>query len=220
MGDAPDRTEPEAAEQNGPPWLRWINLRSTTIEGLTREQLTTLLSPQEKISLEQFHRAQDRDRLLVGRAVLRMILGRMLKCEPSSLMMTTNQCGKPSLDSSYCPHPPAFNLSHSGDLILIGIHDNNQVGVDIEHIRPIPEREELANEYLDWHQVELLRQTAKGQKDGYFLQQWCRLESQLKATGKGFAANLDTADTKQNGTHTWDLPLPQGYCGATSIVLS
>ncbi|MFO7629976.1 MAG: 4'-phosphopantetheinyl transferase superfamily protein [Prochlorococcaceae cyanobacterium] len=149
-----------------------------------------------------------------------MILGSMLKREPSSLKLTTNQYAKPSLDLPDCADKPYFNLSYSDNLILIGIHVNNPVGVDIERIRSIPEREELARKYFSWDQAERLRQATRDQKDRCFLQQWCRLESHLKATGRGFAEYPDRADAKQTCTHTWDLPLPLAYCGATSILLS
>jgi len=91
--------------------------------------------------------------------------------------------GKPRLE----PPEIAFNLSHSGCEILIGVGSEGEIGVDLEVVRPIPEVEALVAEYCtaaernDW-----LRTTAS-KRDIWLLRCWTRKEACLKSIGAGLS---------------------------------
>ena len=91
---------------------------------------------------------------------------------------------KPRLRSG---NPWGFNLSHSGDLALIGIGAGDGIGVDIEVLRevvgvwPLAEQNFSANEYRE------LGRTPKERVSRAFLSGWTRKEACLKAVGSGLS---------------------------------
>jgi 4'-phosphopantetheinyl transferase len=68
---------------------------------------------------------------LHARAGLRAVLARYLDAAPDELRL--DESGKPKLEP---PHPLRFNLSHSGDVGLLAVATEREVGVDVEVVRP------------------------------------------------------------------------------------
>ena len=103
-------------------------------------------------------------------------------CAPADWRFTTNPWGKPA---AAAPMPaPAFNLSHSGDCIAIAVSDC-EVGVDIEHVRPMPQFDEVAR-YV-FHPDELRWRARQPDPLRAFFRLWTLKEALLKATGTGFS---------------------------------
>jgi 4'-phosphopantetheinyl transferase len=90
-----------------------------------------------------------RRRWLASRWALRCVLGRYLEDEPARVELRLGRHGKPMLAD-----PGAslrFNLSHSGELALIAVADEREVGVDVQAIGEKP-----AGFYADWTQREAI----------------------------------------------------------------
>ena len=76
----------------------------------------------------------DRRRFLIGRMLLRLLLGHYADVPPPSIRFRYNAHGKPALD-----HPSVdlrFNLSNTADLGLFAFCRSAEIGADIENIRP------------------------------------------------------------------------------------
>jgi 4'-phosphopantetheinyl transferase len=178
--------------------------------------LRALLSAEEVERLEAFHRPSDRDLFLLGRASLRQLLGLWLNQPARSVAIDQGPHGKP-----FCPGGPQFNVSHSGSLILLGLHAIRPVGVDVERQRPDLAWEPLARRVLGAEALaELLALPAREQPTA-FLAAWCQLEARLKAEGLGFAGlqALHTASRQQAdgpGDH-WTVDVPDGYRAAAAL---
>lgn len=71
-----------------------------------------------------------------------------------------------------------FNLSHSGELTLIAVARDAEVGIDVERIRPAPEMQAIARRWLG-------RDDISGQTE--FFRAWTRHEAMVKALGVGLA---------------------------------
>ena len=85
---------------------------------------------------------RDRHRFVVGRALLRTRLGRYLQREPSTLEFAYGEHGKPALrDPTVACH---FNVSHSSNAALFAVSCERAVGVDVEHIRDMPDADLVA----------------------------------------------------------------------------
>jgi 4'-phosphopantetheinyl transferase len=67
---------------------------------------------------------------LHARAGLRALLARYLDAEPPALRFDESR--KPRLDP---PHPLRFNLSHAGDVGLLAVATEREVGVDVERVK-------------------------------------------------------------------------------------
>jgi 4'-phosphopantetheinyl transferase len=98
--------------------------------------------PGDFLSFDEWQRAtrylfeMDRRRFVLGRGVLRLILGELLGVRPEGVQLVYGPFGKPALAPGFSEKPLQFNVSHSGDLVLIAIAAGRAVGVDIERIGP------------------------------------------------------------------------------------
>lgn len=152
------------------------------------EGLMGLLGQEELDRARRFARRDDAARYIVGHARLRQWLGRHLGVAPRSVRFVENKHGKPMLDA---PAPsPCFNLSHSGDWVLIAIDERHPIGVDVEAVRlnmaQIDDfRGVLAPEEQHWLDRLPARERARA-----FARNWVRKEAYIKAIGEGMSRDL------------------------------
>lgn len=191
-----------------PPLCVLVDLKAAGAE-LGAERL---LSVAEQERWRSFKQASDRERYLVRTVSLRTLLGRLLDCEASAIAFNTGSHGKPELSGGQRLH---FNISHSGDWLLMAFHPSQAVGVDVQRIdtgmnwRPIAERcfaRPIINKILE--QPERNRQQ-------HFIQAWCELEARLKCRGIGLSGlgELESSSTAEE-ERLWLVSAPEGYQAA------
>jgi len=168
-----------------------------------------LLTPQRRARLAKYIRPQDQASCLAAGLLLRYAFGDL----PEPLQ---NAQGKP-----YFPHGPHFNLSHSGEYVILGVSDHS-LGVDVEQLGDCDER--VARRCYTAKELEWLHAQAD---PAAFYRLWTAKESIMKATGLGFSLPPESFCVLpvENGPHTigarqwflrwWELP---GYalCCATA----
>lgn len=87
-------------------------------------------------------------------------------------------------------HPElGFNLSHSGDWIVLATASHGQVGVDIETIDPTFPALEIAEEFFLLEERRWIRKGADPTLR--FFQLWTAKEALMKATGEGMSLPPD-----------------------------
>ena len=198
------------------------------------------LSEAEQQRCSAYRLAADRERFLLGRGGLRRLLGLWLGMAAEAVQLETGPHGKP-----HCPGGPAFNLSHSGELILLGLHASRPVGVDVERLRPALDWRAIAGRMLPEPDRRSLEAVPEAERPEAFLAAWCRLEARLKACGDGLAGlerlrGQDdlTHGAARNGTEAaalpgnpdrhiggtaapweqlWDVAVPTGYRAAVAL---
>jgi 4'-phosphopantetheinyl transferase len=177
--------------------------------------LATLSAP-ERQRHAAYRREADQDRFLLGRSALRQVLGQWLGQAPGAVRLRTGAHGKP-----HCPDAPAFNLSHSGALILLAFHAHGAVGVDVERHRPDRDWRAIAREVFPPARVAALEALAAEERAAAFLQAWCRLEARLKARGEGLAGlgRLRRQDGVSGWETLWDVRVPPGYGAALALAI-
>lgn len=156
------------------------------------EQLEASLSPDEIARADRFRFPHLRQHYISGRGIMRDILGRYLQQAPASITFTYEVHGKPEIAAA--PIPLRFNLSHSGELGLLGVALGRQVGVDIEFMRPMEDLHSIAEAYFSPREIEDLRALPEGQQARGFFNAWTRKEAYLKGIGKGLAQALNAFD--------------------------
>lgn len=149
-----------------------------------KEEAAAALLPEDRRGkLEQLRVAEDRLGSLAAGLLLRRVLG---VCEDGKLC--ENDHGKPFL-----PDGPHFNLSHGGDLAVLAVSDL-PVGVDVEQSDVLPAvmpKRAFAREEWTYFEEEPTAERF------WFL--WTRLESTLKADGRGFALEKRDFSVTQDG---------------------
>lgn len=139
-----------------------------------------LLSPEERVFAGVFHNARARRQYVISRVMLRQLLSRYLDRPAADLRFETEGDGKPVLAGA---RELEFNLSHSGDLVLYAVAASRPVGVDLEHLHPIPRAVELAHRFLSPEEHEIIAAAPPNQRDREFLSSWVKREARAKARG-------------------------------------
>lgn len=94
--------------------------------------LEDLLCVQERARAGRLVRARQRTLWVRSRGTLRALLGRYLDREPRELRFELGAHGKPALCDGGSLR---FNLSHSGELMLVAVTAGREIGVDVERPR-------------------------------------------------------------------------------------
>jgi 4'-phosphopantetheinyl transferase len=155
-----------------------------------------VLSEDERVRAARFVRARDRRRFAQCRAALREILGGILGEPAESLRFRAAAVGKPELDRGPGVFDPIrFNVSHSADLGLIAVCRGREVGVDVEHTRPITESERIVGSFFTSAEQAAFAAISETDRPAAFLRGWTRKEAVLKGFGlgvSGLAARHET----------------------------
>ena len=151
------------------------------------QQLAQTLSEDERIRGDRFYFERDRTRFIVGRGLLRTILGRYANIEPKQLQFCYGSRGKPALTNTVTGGMLHFNLSHSQGLALYAVTRDRQIGIDIEHMHQTSDVEQLAKRFFSNREYTVIRSLPSSQKQEAFFNGWTRKEAYLKATGEGLA---------------------------------
>ena len=147
------------------------------------------LSPEEQERASRFRTAKDRDRFAAGRAFLRLLLARRLDMDARRLDLRSGPHGKPELPASGL----SFNLSHAGDVAVCVIGGQDlDVGVDIERVRPMPDRAGVSRMILSTGELEQLSAHSEADQLKRFYEIWTCKEAVLKAIGTGLDRPLDS----------------------------
>src|SRR5688572_28593871 len=143
--------------------------------------LREVLNAEERERAARFHFERDRERYIVARGVLRMLISTYLGSPQFAL--ATNKFGKPCLQP---PHDTLrFNVSHSRDLALFGFTRVSEIGADVESIRPDFATQEIANRFFAPDEAAILMHVAESERAGAFFNCWTRKEAYIKARGIG-----------------------------------
>jgi 4'-phosphopantetheinyl transferase len=153
--------------------------------------LRTLLTLDEQTRAARFAFARDRDRFVAARAFLRCLLGYYLETDASAIRLGYQRYGKPFLTEKHADCGIDFNLSHSDGIVTVAISRAGAVGVDVEAIRPIDDRDILARRVLAAGEWERLQAVPHQARDEAFLTAWTRKEAFVKAIGEGLSHPLD-----------------------------
>ena len=179
--------------------------------------LLASLSADERLRHGAYRRPADQARFLLARAGLRQLLGHWLGRPPSAIAIEADHRGKPRCAD---PGAPAFNGSHSGELILLAFHGSAEVGVDVEQARPHLPWEPIAVRCLSPGEVAELQALPLAKQASSFLTAWCRLEARVKASGVGLAGKGAEAPdgVPPQALRLWDVGVPEGYRAAVALL--
>jgi len=149
-----------------------------------RESLYRILDPAERERVARLPSLSTRDRTM-ARAILRMILGRYLGLDPTSLKFSYNPSGKPELAAPYDSSGLCFNLSHSHGVAVYAVARRRAVGIDLERVREGVPVERIARRFFSPREIAALEGIAEAARRRAFFTCWTRKEAYVKARGIG-----------------------------------
>jgi 4'-phosphopantetheinyl transferase len=149
-------------------------------------RLKELLDADERERAARFVFQRHRDHFAVGRARLRLVLGRYLGADPAALRFSYGFAGKPELTPPCFP----FNVSHSDGLALIAIGGPGRLGIDIERVRPRKDPGSFRYFFAPAEQAALQALPPEMQERAFYTC-WTRKEAYIKGRGDGLGFGLD-----------------------------
>jgi 4'-phosphopantetheinyl transferase len=179
--------------------------------------MQTFLDEQERARAGRFHYERDRQKFIVRREILKILLARYTGEHPAALVIREGANKKPVLEGN--PHLH-FNLSSSGDNMLFAIA-GSAVGIDIEKCVDGFGYDEIAAEHFSEDERQYIHAAANRGEAFYRL--WTRKEALLKATAKGISDDLkyiscapgrhNVAAAVTGSRHHWSLQTFEPYPG-------
>ncbi len=156
---------------------------------LTDERLR-LLSEEEAAQASRFAFEVDRNRFTAAHAALRLLVSGYLSRSPAEVAFRHNRWGKPEITEGTGASRLRFNMSHSGDVILLAFAFGREVGVDVERIQEDFPVEEVASHFFSAGELEALGGYEGPEKARAFYRIWSRKEAFVKAVGGGLSIPL------------------------------
>jgi 4'-phosphopantetheinyl transferase len=150
--------------------------------------LLSSLSSDERERVDRIRVWNARNSFIIGRGLLRIILSCFTGTRPAAIRFTYGKCGKPATSGN---EGIRFNVAHSNMIVLIGLSEGREIGVDIEHVRGIPDGEELARRFFCPSEYRELLTVERSHRIKAFFDCWTRKEAFVKALGDGLSYPLD-----------------------------
>ncbi len=160
---------------------RTIDVWSFSLDGALAAPDT--LDRVEHARLRRMRSPSKRLEFLVGRSMLRRILGEVLDINPGEVQLAYGAHGKPLLPGDEL----TFNLSHSGHRALVAVAAGGRVGVDIEQRQVRRPFQQLSRRFFSEAEDRWLRALPAPARAEGFYRAWTLKESYLKAIGTGLA---------------------------------
>ena len=156
------------------------------------EELFACLTPDEQARAQRYKVENARQQFVVGRALLRRLLGGCLGIAPREVELTYNANGKPLLpDSAAGLH---FNVTHTTGLAILALA-GRPVGVDVERLRVVANPEGLVGRFFSPAERAAFLALADEHRPAGFFRGWTSKEAVIKAAGLSVAC-LDDFDVE------------------------
>jgi 4'-phosphopantetheinyl transferase len=179
-------------------------------------RLAATLSDDEHGRASRFRFERDRRRFIVGRGVLRTILGGYLSIEPGQLQLRYGRYGKPYVIQEPAGEDLRFNLAHAQDLALYAFTRGREIGIDLERVHPMPDADQIAARFFSARENAVYQALPSDQRQGAFFRCWTRKEAYIKALGEGLSRPLDQFDVSLAPGETARLLHVEGHPAETA----
>lgn len=159
-------------------------LARTDVSAETIRELSAVLDDEERARAARFRFEDDQRRSVVARSSLRTLLGRYLERPTSELQFALGPQGKPALAGNEIE----FNVSHSGDSVLLAFAHGSPIGVDVECERRTSDMLAIAARFFSPTEADAVRNADN--LAAAFYKTWTAKESVIKAVGGGLSIDL------------------------------
>ena len=135
-------------------------------------------------------------------------------CPPEQQHWDRDERGRPLVVDPGSLH---VSLSHAEAVVAAAVCWDAPVGVDVERLRPLPDRDALARTALSAGERQALDALPAELRDAQLLRFWTRKEAVAKALGTGLATHLREVVTTAEGVL---VALPDGFGRAAAWSLA
>jgi 4'-phosphopantetheinyl transferase len=159
----------------------------------TLASYSKMLAPDEQQRAGRFIFERDRQRFIVARGILRLLLGRYLERNPETVHFSYSEYGKPEI-AEPAKSDLRFNVSHSHELVLYAFTRRRDIGVDVEYVTQGRAIQDIAERFFSEREIAMLRSLPQSEQTGAFFACWTRKEAYIKGRGQGLSFPLTQFD--------------------------
>lgn len=203
----------EAASLHGKAVHLWLARRGDAAD-------EKLLSVEEQRRAACLRQAPDRSLFMLAHAALRDLISRYAGLPAASLQFDHGPYGKPCLPAALAADL-CFNLSHSGDAVLIALARGHDLGVDIEALRPHRDLDAIAAEVFADDERRVIAAAGDHRLETFY-ELWTRKEACVKAWGRGLGIPLRAFSVVDSGASGIECPddaqAPLLFCRRVAVL--
>lgn len=148
-----------------------------------------ILSDEEQERALRYRNEDARQCYQTGHTALRLLLSHYLGEPAESFTFTCNEQKKPALANMNSIH---FNISHSGDWIVLAFAAYAPVGIDIEYARDTRRTDLIVKRFFHPDEAALYQALSESERQRFFYEHWTAREAALKALGIGLTVETNT----------------------------
>jgi len=167
--------------------------------------LSALVSPEEMQRARQFKKQNNARQYILRHGMVRSVLGHYLHKDPKKIRFFREIYGKPYLDLEDTMPDIRFSLSHTDEMICLGITKKSAIGLDLVKTLPGYRFSPIERYLFTRGERRWIAQAVPGLRPLRFFRIWALKEALLKSTGssarimqEGNVAGIMT-DTYLNG---------------------
>lgn len=193
-----------------------------------RQELLPLLNSAEHTRCARYLQQDDRNRYLGGRALTKLATAKLTGLQPADINIVVAASGKPAISLTRTDlKPPTISISHAGELVVVVLAHDVDIGVDVELLHHDVNLDELMGVVCSAREIAEINKPDQKQdqksRTQKFYEFWVLKEAYLKATGDGLSADarhlvFSVCDASKvsllqgmdnNPAHAWDFFLRQ-----------
>ena len=145
------------------------------------EKCLMSLSEQERKRIPFFKFEKVQNSYIISQGTLRLFLSSYLNQAPQTIHIGRHNKGKPFPTD----FPELrFNMSNSGNKVVYVFSGDEEVGIDLEKLRDMPDLEELIAKNFSFNEQNYINKTQDNRQQRFF-KFWTIKEAYLKAIGEG-----------------------------------
>ncbi len=177
------------------------------------DALFSVLCEKEQEKAARFSRESDRQSSIAARGALRILLSGYSNIPAECIKFEYTENGKPHLVGPDID----FNVSHSGEWVVLAIGRNRNIGVDVERIKEGMDVLAIASRYFTPEEAKQIQDAED--RHSVFFTLWARKEAYVKACGSALFRELSSfavplADGVKEGWHFRRLEAGSKYAAA------
>lgn len=145
------------------------------------------LSDDERIRAESMNSDHRRNEFILGRALLRVWLGRETGKDPRALDLRSDSQGD-DLGKPYLANPPQpidFSFSHSAERLFLAVSNEFFIGADIQYMDSSIGIELIAKRLFGASDLERISREQPSRRRAKAFEIWCEREARFKAGRPG-----------------------------------
>src|SRR3954451_5000493 len=139
----PIAKQPELTARDVHAWVVPLDVSQRTYDSL----LATLAA-NERDRASEFRFVDPCRRYVITRGTLLRLVANYLHSHPTEVELTIDENQKPQLANKHAAADLHFNVSHSGDLAVIGFARGCDVGIDVEQLREVGHLEQISRRFF------------------------------------------------------------------------